>query len=515
MLHYSRLYITQWLMLPLLLFVWWAGFQYFDEMLWYDEYWSYFYAFGDAPTATNTPADVVTRLIDAGAWERHPPGYYLLLHWSGGLFGTSEASLRFLSLFAGMLTLAWVYRVGAQLTGSRVGGLGGTLTIGMTNFFIHYTHDIRMYTVVMMCMSATLATYWHLTTAKKLMLGTRAIFLISLFWGMFSLYAVALSYAFLGVYHILFASKKRRWLQILLMMLLTVAGMVGWIGYYLLTQKGGGQLLPGSSAPPLTLIRNFSHVYTNDFPILLALLIGYALLHAKPFARSTLWVGLLSCGTLAGLLVISTFTPFYHIRSMITLFPFVALIGAVAYGAMHTNRARYGVVMGVWIIAFGVQWINFPPTLAPSAPYKADWEVVTTFLDDCAQPTDTALFFFDEVSPQLWTDVLDFYLPETRYRKRELATLMRDSRDVTEMIATSTNIWLMTFKRPHFITYRDYVGQFETAVNTTFALCPIQLELTDLTLWLYTPIGERALGCPTPPYTADRLTPCERRFYTP
>ncbi|HRF96072.1 MAG TPA: hypothetical protein PLZ51_12795, partial [Aggregatilineales bacterium] len=45
-----RAQFIQWLMLPLLLFVWWASFQYFDEMLWYDEYWSYTYAFGNTPT---------------------------------------------------------------------------------------------------------------------------------------------------------------------------------------------------------------------------------------------------------------------------------------------------------------------------------------------------------------------------------------------------------------------------------------------------------------------------------
>ncbi|MDX2078167.1 MAG: glycosyltransferase family 39 protein, partial [bacterium] len=471
----SRAQFTQWLMLPLLLFVWWASFQYFDEMLWYDEYWSYTYAFGNTPTSTmSSPADVITRVIEAGAWERHPPGYYILLNASGALFGTSEQGLRFLSLFAGILTLAWVYQIGKLITRSRVGGLGGALTIGMTTFFINYTHDIRMYTVVLMCMSASLATYWQLTTSKKVMFGARAIFFMGIFWGMFSLYAVALSYAFLGVYHLLFASKKRRWLQLLLLMLIAVAGMVGWIGYYIITQDDAGRGLPGSSAPPLTLLRHFSTFYTNDTPLFLGFIIGYVMLHIKPFARPTLWIIILTGGTLAGLMVISTFTPFYHPRSMMTLFPFVALIGAMAYGAMHSNRARYGLVMAIWVVAFSLQWANLSPTLAPGAPLKSDWETVTTFLDDCARPTDMALFFFDEVSPQLWTDVLNFYLPQTPYRKSELAMVMRSAGQVNDMLTNTTNIWLTTFKRPHFVTYRDYVKQFEEAVSLNFALCPIQ-----------------------------------------
>jgi uncharacterized membrane protein len=232
----TRTPIPQWLMLPLLLFVFWAGLQSIHEMLWYDEYWSFYYAFGDDPALTSTPADVIHRVIDAGAWERHPAGYYLLLNWSGGLFGTSEPSLRFISLFAGLMSLAWVYRIGKRLTGSPVGGFGGAITIGMTTFFIHYTHDIRMYTLILMCMSATFATYWELNTNKRLMFGTRAIFLFSLFWGMFSLYAVGMTYAFLGIYHIVFGSKKRRWGQILGMMLLSVGGMVIWIVYYLITR---------------------------------------------------------------------------------------------------------------------------------------------------------------------------------------------------------------------------------------------------------------------------------------
>lgn len=511
----TRAPIIQWLILPLLLFIWWGSFQYFDEMLWYDEYWSFYYAFGNSPTTPSTPADVIARVIDAGAWERHPAGYYLLLNWSGMLFGTSEQGLRFLSLFAGLLTIAWMYQIGKHITRSPVGGLGGALTIGLTTFFINYTHDIRMYTLVLMCMSASLATYWQLTTTKKLRFGTRAIFFLSLFWGMFSLYAVGLSYAFLGVYHILFGSKKRRWLQTLLLMLIALAGIGAWIIYYLVTPVGSGQLLPGSSAPPNVLIGNFSTFYTNNAPLLLGFLIGYVVLYLKPFARHTLWVGLLAGGTLAGLLVISRFTPFYHPRSMMTLFPFVALIGAMAYGAMHTNRARYGLVMGVWVVVFGVQWGNLSPSLAPGAPKLDDWETVTSFLDICARPTDTALFFFDEVSPELWTDILDFYLPQTAYYKKELATMIRNPRDMTDMLNTATNIWLTTFKRPHFITYRDYVGQLEDALSTRYVLCPIQMDLTDLTLRLYTPNDGRFLGCPKPPYTPDKLTPCERRFYTP
>jgi 4-amino-4-deoxy-L-arabinose transferase-like glycosyltransferase len=504
---------SYWLMIPILLFVCWASIQYFDEMLWYDEYWSYHFAFGNAQSAPD--GDVITRLLDAGFWERHPPGYYLLLHVSGRLFGTSEPALRFLSLFAGLLTLAWVYRIGKSITGTPIGGLGGVITIGITTFFIHYTHDIRMYTVMMMCMSATLATYWELTTRARLMFGTRAIFFISLFWGMFSLYAVALSYAFLGVYHILFASKKRRWLQTLVIMLISVALMAGWIGYYLINQSKTGQLLPGSSPDPNNLMRFFSTFYTNDAPLLLAFIIGYALLHAKLWKRSTLLVGLLASGTLAGLLIISRLTPFYHPRSMMTLFPLVALIGAIAYGAMVKNRARYGFIMGLWLLAFALQWANIPPRLAPSAPYLADWRQVTSFLDDCVRPSDTVLFFFDEVSPELWRDVLDFYLPQTPYRNAELAQVMRNKNHVNNMLSTSTNIWLMTFKRPHFITYRDYVGQFEKAVMGHFALCPIQMDTPDLTLRLYTPINGNGLGCPEPPYTPDVLTPCERRLYHP
>ena len=504
---------TYWLMIPILLFVCWASTQYFDEMLWYDEYWSYHFAFGDASSAPDS--DVITRLLDAGFWERHPPGYYLMLNWTGGLFGTSEPALRFLSLFAGLLCLAWVYRMGKSITGTPIGGLGGVITIGITTFFIHYTHDIRMYTLIMLCMSATFATYWELTTRDRLMFGTRAIFFISLFWGMFSLYAVALSYGFLGVYHILFASKKRRWLETLAMMLISVALMAGWIGYYLINQSKIGQLLPGSSPDPISLMRFFSTFYTNDAPLFLAFIIGYALLHAKLLQRSTIWVGLLACGTLGSLLILSRFTPFYHPRAMMTLFPLVALIGAIAYGKMHTNRARYGIIMGLWLLAFALQWVNIPPRLAPSAPYLDDWEQVTSFLDDCARPSDTVLFFFDEVSPELWRDVIDFYLPQTPYRNAELAQMMRNPNRVNEMISTSTNIWLMTFKRPHFITYRDYVGQFEDAVSQNFALCPTQWELHDLTLRLYTPNDGRFVGCPEPPYTSDILTPCERRLYNP
>ncbi|MBZ0286104.1 MAG: hypothetical protein K8I30_00710, partial [Anaerolineae bacterium] len=76
-----------------------------QDALWLDEYWSLAHAGG---LESLSPVEVWGRIAASDPWQT--PGYYLLLNLWGGRVGWSAFAGRALSLLAGMLAVAWVYR---------------------------------------------------------------------------------------------------------------------------------------------------------------------------------------------------------------------------------------------------------------------------------------------------------------------------------------------------------------------------------------------------------------------
>lgn len=102
--------------------------------VWTDEGWSVWAA--SAPDLGET--------ILRYAQDRHPPLYFAALHLWGGLAGDSRLALRFLSIGAGLLTVAAAYRIGADAFGRRAGALGALL-LAVLPSAVYYGQEIRHY----------------------------------------------------------------------------------------------------------------------------------------------------------------------------------------------------------------------------------------------------------------------------------------------------------------------------------------------------------------------------------
>lgn len=108
------------------------------QSLWNDEGSSYVQAtrsFGDI--AANAARDI------------HPPGYYWLLAVWRVLLGESEFSLRALSTFASLFTVAFTYAIGRQLFGRWIGLLAAAF-VTLNTFSIYYAQEARMYALLSM-----------------------------------------------------------------------------------------------------------------------------------------------------------------------------------------------------------------------------------------------------------------------------------------------------------------------------------------------------------------------------
>src|SRR5690349_13943229 len=102
--------------------------------VWTDEGWSIW--------ATDNPhLDVV---LDNLAHDRHPPLYFVALAGWRSLAGDSLLALRYLSIAAGLLTVAVTYRIGADVFGRRA-GLYAALLLAALPIAVYYSQEVRHY----------------------------------------------------------------------------------------------------------------------------------------------------------------------------------------------------------------------------------------------------------------------------------------------------------------------------------------------------------------------------------
>lgn len=145
-----------WWMLPLLLLTTALVIPRLDvDGLWYDEVWSVINA-GGAHYGAMSPGEIWQHLAandpDQGI------AYPLMLSAWGSVVGWSELATRLFSLFAGLLTIAGVYRLGRDWL-NPAAGLTAAALLSVNAFYIHYLHELRVFSVVTLSAVLVLWSY--------------------------------------------------------------------------------------------------------------------------------------------------------------------------------------------------------------------------------------------------------------------------------------------------------------------------------------------------------------------
>jgi mannosyltransferase len=86
----------------------------------------------------------IEAIINSAARDIHPPLYYLLLHFWLPFAGSTEYAVRFLSVIAGVVIVALVFRIAYSVFDERVATLAAFLT-ALSPFQVYYSQEARMY----------------------------------------------------------------------------------------------------------------------------------------------------------------------------------------------------------------------------------------------------------------------------------------------------------------------------------------------------------------------------------
>ena len=175
-----------------------------DQRVWWDEGWSVW--------AARLP---LAGILRETGHDVHPPLYFVLLHvWRAGS-GDSEAGLRLLSAYLGLLTVAATYALGRAMArgtlppgaARAVGGLAALL-LAISRFAIAWSQEIRMYAL------ATLLAVLAVWAARRVWAGrgrgSAVVYVLATAAGLYTLYLFGLVWAAINVAWLLGVLWQRR-----------------------------------------------------------------------------------------------------------------------------------------------------------------------------------------------------------------------------------------------------------------------------------------------------------------
>ena len=299
-------------------------------------------------------------------------GWPLLLFIWGRLVGWSEVAIRALSLFAGLLTLAWVYRTGHDLLSPKA-GLFASLLLSASVFFLTYMAYARAFTLVALCTTLCIWSYWRIVLHPRptgrgapagLLLGSAGLF--------YSHYLAVLLLPVLGLFHLLFVPKKRRcWQPVLLFGLAALLAMLQLSGFLqgLDLTLASEALLHKRALSATELVSTLVHFMSNGLldpsppfgrllliflPLSLVLLIMLRLRAGKRDGAGWL-TGFLSLTLLTLMIIINELVrliPRTRIRYLMPLWPLTALLVGAGLTHLVGKQLRLAVILLVlWLVA--------------------------------------------------------------------------------------------------------------------------------------------------------------------
>lgn len=284
---------------------------------------------------------------------QHMPAYFLLLGTLSNIFGWMPPALRMIGVWFGMLTLAWVYRIGRDQHSGAAGLYAALFIAGLTLYSFYYAH-IRMYTLLATTTAFFIWNYLRLIQSTRynhpyewLLLSFSTLLFLST-----HIFSITLM-ATIGLYHLLFVSKNQRWGHVTGAIMLGGLPLFGWLPVLFkgFQHTSTFSIVTTNALPPHEILLNMLTVYSNGFPPFLIVWLSVAFyLSYRQQTKLRLWLGW-SAVTIGLIILIGGLFPIIPPDRM--RYTFVILIPLAVAFSIVLAQHRYhvliaGVMLGLW-----------------------------------------------------------------------------------------------------------------------------------------------------------------------
>ena len=322
-------------------------------------------------------------------WPGQAWGHVVVFSLWGRVAGWSELAIRALPWLTGLLTLAWVYRLGRALFTARI-ALTATLLLSTSVAFLVYMHISRSYAFSLLFTAIALWGYWRVALCPRPpRLGARAALMLGATGLLYFQYFGALLLPALALFHLFFVRKVRRWWQpVILLGLATllalpqVPDLLGGIEYNQGQERLHAKALHYPEATAL-LVRNLSNgLLQIEQPVSLLLtlalplplfIFGWHRRYRRQPPEATWYLSLVSILLFLSLLAVNELLQVLErkrVRYLLTLWPPVTLLTSLAL--LHRKRPSLQPPVG-HVLAVMVAVAGASDFLNEGALIRASW----------------------------------------------------------------------------------------------------------------------------------------------
>lgn len=181
-----------------------------DQSLWLDEATSVL-------AANKLSYSAIIHQFSPG--DFHPPAYYLLLKFWIGIFGSSEAAARSLSVFFGVITIYLVYSLTRKLF-DKTTALLAALLLATAPLHIYYSQEARMYVLETLLVVKIIQLVVTIVNGKQRAFNWVSLFAFSGLL-LYTDYLPVMIFISVGLYLLLFENKVSR------------KYLFGWLGVFI------------------------------------------------------------------------------------------------------------------------------------------------------------------------------------------------------------------------------------------------------------------------------------------
>lgn len=430
--------------------------------------------------------------------------YHLELKAWGDLVGGTPYSVRAFSLLWGVVAVAWLYRLGADMAGRRV-GLYAAALLGTGAFFIDYLHEARAYTQFVALTVVVVWLYWRIHQQAHPRWGWYVALALALGWLVYTHYVALAMGAVLGAFHLLNYRPVRRWWQTVGAMAAGGLLFVPWLGTTIeVARRGIGEVTRhNTSMTAAEFLPSFFATAANGNALILLLVVGLLLVGLrwqpprKLFATPAFLIACWLVISIALVVIINARIPFMvHLRYMIFLLPALALVAAFALRMADRRGWPGGALVGMIAVVGAGQSFNpdFVGSLfgqvyrAPARGMYQALEVVRTQ----ATPDDALIIHIAQPNFEPFqlfpNDYLFRDLPVRRAEQFELMNLSLKTddnsylRDALPVFDGVTGVWTAVI--PELPT-TNRSGVVNYILATQFAECGTLIDQPDVRLRFY------------------------------
>ena len=284
----------------------------------------------------------------------HKPVYFLLAAAWAALTGESWVTLRLLSLLIGILTLAWLFRLAADLFDRRI-AIAAVLLMGTNALAITQFHNIRMYALIMLLSTLHFWLYWQVQQRQRDGIIWWLLFFASCAALLYTHNFTLIFFFGVGAHHLLFVKRSRRWWNISLLWALGFALFLPSLPQALLGVQFNAQWPRFRPLSTDELAAAVGLELVNHFPLLwlpLGFALGWITLrHRSATATKLVFISLAMFAGLAAIDALMQLMEWTRMRYFLVFWSLMMIAFAAGLLSLPRRRLIAPIVLLLWIAA--------------------------------------------------------------------------------------------------------------------------------------------------------------------